>query len=177
LDTNIEFIKDLCAHPKFQNGEVHTGFIEENFEQLFPKIQTSNRILIQGALASILYEDMESLRTSLETKDPLTPFAVETGLRLNHVLNRTFLFDVEKENNTVEVKYVEPDVYLMRVNRLGPWRKVTGTLKKMDGTLELFSEIDGVIAKAQTVKLGNKLHIFTKVIIIINCMACNDDCM
>ncbi|KYM83784.1 Methylcrotonoyl-CoA carboxylase subunit alpha, mitochondrial [Atta colombica] len=162
LDTNIQFIKDLCEHSKFQSGEVHTGFIEENFEQLFPKLHTSNKILIQGTLASILYEDIESLSTSLETKDPFTPFAVETGLRLNHVLKRTFLFDVEKENNIVEVKYVEPDVYLMRVNRLGPWRKVTGTLKKTDGALELFAEIDGIIIKARTVKLNNKLYIFTK---------------
>lgn len=164
MDTNIEFIKDLCAHPKFQNGEVHTGFIKENFEQLFPKLQTSNRILIQGTLISILYEEMESLRASLETEDPFTPFAVETGLRINHMLNRMFHFDVEKENNIVEVKYAEPDVYLMRVNRLGPWRKVTGTLKKTDGVLELFAEIDGIITKARTVKLNNKLHIFTKVI-------------
>ncbi|XP_011050854.1 PREDICTED: methylcrotonoyl-CoA carboxylase subunit alpha, mitochondrial isoform X2 [Acromyrmex echinatior] len=87
LDTNIQFIKDLCKHSKFQSGEVHTGFIEENFEQLFPKLHISNKILIQGTLASILYEDIESLSTSLETKDPFTPFAVETGLRLNHVLN------------------------------------------------------------------------------------------
>ncbi|XP_012542973.1 methylcrotonoyl-CoA carboxylase subunit alpha, mitochondrial [Monomorium pharaonis] len=163
LDTNIEFIKDLCAHPKFQNGEVHTGFIEENFEQLFPKIHSSNKILMQGTLASILYEDIESLSTSLETKDPFTPFAMETGLRLNHVLNRTFLFDVEKKSNTVEVKYTEPDVYFMRVNKLGHWRKVTGTLKKTkDGALELYAEIDGIVAKARTVKLNNKLHIFTK---------------
>lgn len=162
LDTNIEFIKDLCAHPKFQRGEVHTGFIEENFEQLFPELRTSSGVLIQGTLASILHEDMESLRASLETKDPLTPFAVETGLRLNHVLNRTFRFDVGKESNTVEVRYTEPDVYLMRVNGLGPWRRVTGTLKRTDGALELFAEIDGVVAKARTVKLDNKLHIFTK---------------
>lgn len=164
MDTNIEFIKDLCTHPKFQSGQVHTGFIEENFEQLFPKLQTPNNILIQGTLASALYEDMESLSTSLETKDPFTPFAVETGLRLNHLLNRTFLFDVGKESNLVEVKYAEPDVYLMRVNRLGPWKKVTGTLKKTNDALELFAEIDGIITKARTVKLNNKLHIFTKVI-------------
>ncbi|KAL6264081.1 hypothetical protein P5V15_004160 [Pogonomyrmex californicus] len=162
LDTNIEFIKDLCIHPKFQSGEVHTGFIEENFEQLFPKLQSSNRILIQGALASILHEDMESLSASLDTKDPFSPFTMESGLRINHILNCTFHFNVEKENNIVEVKYVEPDVYLMRVNRLGSWKKVIGTLKKIDGTLELFAEIDGIINKVRIVKLNNKLHIFTK---------------
>lgn len=162
LDTNIEFIKDLCAHPKFQNGQVHTGFIEENFEQLFPKLCIPNQVLIQGALACILYEDIDSLSASLETKDPFSPFAIETGFRLNHVLKHTFQFNIENENNIVEVKYPEPDMYLMRVNRLGPWRKVIGTLKKIDGASELFIEIDGIITKVRTVKLNNKLHIFTK---------------
>lgn len=106
---------------------------------------------------------MELLAASVETKDPFCPFALETGLRLNHALKQTFRFDVGKENNMVEVKYVEPDVYLMRVNQLGPWRRVTGILKKTDGALELFAEIDDVIAKARTVKLDDKLHIFTKV--------------
>ncbi|XP_029155137.1 methylcrotonoyl-CoA carboxylase subunit alpha, mitochondrial isoform X1 [Nylanderia fulva] len=162
LDTNIEFIKDLCAHPKFQNGEVHTGFIEENFEQLFPKLCIPNQVLIQGALACILHEDVDSLSAALETKDPFSPFAIETGFRLNHTLQHTFHFNVGNENNIVEVKYPEPDMYLMRVNRLGPWRKVIGTLKKIDGASELFAEIDGIITKVQTVKLNNKLHIFTK---------------
>lgn len=92
---------------------------------------------------------------------------METGLRLNHALKHTFHFNVGNENHIVEVKYPEPDLYLMRVNRLGPWRKVIGTLKKIDDVLELFTEIDGIITKARTVKLNNKLHIFTKVIIMI----------
>lgn len=163
MDTNIEFIKDLCVHPKFQNGEVHTGFIEENLEQLLPRLCTPNEILTQGALALILYEDMNSLSKSVETKDPFSPFAVEVGLRLNHILKHTFTFNVEKENNIVEVKYAEPDLYLMRVNQLGPWRKVTGNLKKMDDTLELITEIDGIIKKTRIVQINNKLHIFTKV--------------
>ncbi|XP_011352307.2 methylcrotonoyl-CoA carboxylase subunit alpha, mitochondrial isoform X1 [Ooceraea biroi] len=162
LDTNIEFIKDLCAHPKFQSGEVHTGFIEENFEQLFPKLQTPNEVFIQGTLASILIEDMNSLSASLDTKDPFSPFAMEIGVRLNHILTQSFHFNVGKDSNMVEVKYTEPNEYLMRVNRLGPWKKVTGTLKKMDGALELFAEIGGVIAKTRIAKLDNKLHIFTK---------------
>ncbi|XP_025162213.1 methylcrotonoyl-CoA carboxylase subunit alpha, mitochondrial isoform X2 [Harpegnathos saltator] len=162
LDTNIEFIKDLCIHPKFQSGEVHTGFIKEHFEQLFPKLQISNEILIQGALTSILYEEMNSLSTSVETKDPFSPFAVETGLRLNHALKHTFCFDIGEKNNIVEVKYIEPDIYLMRVNKLGTWRRVSGTLKKKDNILELSAEIDGIITTARTVKFDNKLHIFTK---------------
>lgn len=88
---------------------------------------------------------------------------MEIGFRLNHVLKHTFQFNIENENNIVEVKYTESDVYLIRVNKLGPWRKVVGTLKKTDDVSELITDIDGIISKARTVKFNNKLHIFTKV--------------
>lgn len=113
---------------------------------------------------------MNTLIASLDTQDPFSPFAIETGIRINHVLEKTFHFNVGEDNNVVEVKYTEPNEYLMRVNRLGPWQKVTGTLKKTDGVLELFSDIDGVITKARTARLDNKLYIFTKVINYVTCL-------
>ncbi|KAG7199542.1 hypothetical protein KM043_014153 [Ampulex compressa] len=162
LDTNIEFIKDLCLHPRFRNGEVHTGFIEENKEQLFPKLQVPNEVLAQGALASILYQEMDSLKTSLKTKDPLSPFVIETGLRFNYIHNEIFKFNVENEELEVEVKFIEPEIYLMRMNKIGPWRKVIGTLKSKSGTLELSAEVDGVHNKSTIAKIKNTLHLFTK---------------
>nr|XP_050866201.1 methylcrotonoyl-CoA carboxylase subunit alpha, mitochondrial isoform X2 [Vespula vulgaris] len=161
LDTNIEFIKDLCLHPDFQNGEVHTGFIAENSKKLFPDLRVPNETLIQGAMALILYEEMNALSISLKTNNPFSPFATETGLRLNHVLNRTFNFSVDNKNMEVNVKYIEPEVFSMRTNNIGPWRRVIGTLKKINNALELNTEIDGVITKARVTKLGNRLHLFT----------------
>lgn len=164
LDTNIQFIKDLCRHPSFQQGQVHTGFIKEHYQELFPTIQVSSEIAIQAAVASILDEEMRSLRSSLTTTDPFSPFATETGLRLNHTLTRTFRFTVcfTTDDVEVEARYVEPEVYSMRVNRIGPWRRVTGTLIKGKMSLELSTEIDGMITKASIIKIRNKLHLFTK---------------
>lgn len=95
--------------------------------------------------------------------DPFNPFATETGLRLNHTLTRTLHFNVGTDDVEVEVKYVEPEVYSMRVNKIGPWRTVSGTLQKRNKSLELCTEIDGKIAKASVTKIHNKLHLFTKV--------------
>ncbi|XP_046836271.1 methylcrotonoyl-CoA carboxylase subunit alpha, mitochondrial isoform X2 [Vespa crabro] len=129
IDTNIEFIKDLCLHPDFQNGKVHTGFIVENSKELFPDLRIPNEILIQGALALILYEEMSALSISLKTNNPFSPFATETGMRFNHVLNRTFKFAVDNKSLEVSVKYVEPETFSMRINNIGPWRRVTGKVK------------------------------------------------
>lgn len=116
---------------------------------------------MQGALALILHEEMNALSTSLKTNNPFSPFATETGLRINHILNRTLHFTTNNKNVEVSVKYVEPEIFSMRVNNIGPWRKVIGTLKKVNNTLVLSTEIDGVVTKANIAKLGNKLHLFT----------------
>ncbi|KAK1126552.1 hypothetical protein K0M31_004185 [Melipona bicolor] len=162
LNTNIEFIKDLCSHSNFRQGQVHTGFIEEHFQELFRKLHVPNEVVAQAALALILYEDTHSLRSSFTTSDPFSPFATETGLRLNHTLTRTFSFNVCDDDIKVEVRYVEPEVYSMRINQIGPWRRVTGTLKKKENSLELCTEVDETITKTRIIKIYNKLYLFTK---------------
>lgn len=153
----------MCSHPSFRKGEVHTRFIKEHYEELFRALCLPAEIAVQAAFAAISYDEMQSLRTSLATVDPFNPFATETGLRLNHTLTRTLHFNVGTDDVEVEVKYVEPEVYSMRVNKIGPWRTVSGTLQKRNKSLELCTEIDGKIAKASVTKIHNKLHLFTKV--------------
>ncbi|XP_015587362.1 methylcrotonoyl-CoA carboxylase subunit alpha, mitochondrial isoform X2 [Cephus cinctus] len=161
VETNVEFIKDLSAHPKFQNGEVHTGFIEENFDSLFRKLQVPKLVLAQGALALILLQEYKSLKAAITTQIPFNPFTTEVGLRLNHILNRRFKFNVLDNDVVVDVKYTEPEVYSIRVDNLGPWRKVTGILINSDKGFEINSEIDGIKSKVRIVKLKDELYIFT----------------
>lgn len=146
----------------FLQGQVHTGFIEEHCQELFRKLHVPNEVVAQAALASILYEDTHSLRSSLTTVDPFSPFATEIGLRLNHTLTRTLYFNVCDDDIEVEIRYIEPEVYSMRINQIGPWRRVTGTLKKKENTLELCTEIDETITRTKIIKIHNKLHLFTK---------------
>lgn len=167
LDTNIEFIKDLCSHPSFRQGEVHTGFIKEHHQELFPKLRVPHSVAIQAVLTSIFYEDLLSLQSSLATTDPFSPFATEIGSRLNHTPTKAFRFNVCNTDIDIEVKYIEPEVYSVRIDKIGPWKRVTGTLKKKDSsTLELYTEIDGQITRASVIKIHNKIHLFTKVSIL-----------
>ncbi|PBC25810.1 Methylcrotonoyl-CoA carboxylase subunit alpha [Apis cerana cerana] len=162
IDTNIEFIKDLCSHSNFRQGKVHTGFIEEHYQKLFRKLQMPTHIAAQAALALILYENRHSLQSSFTTLDPFNPFAIEIGLRLNHTLMRTFCFKVYDDDIKVEVKYIEPEIYSMRINQIGPWRRITGLLKEKENSLELCTEIDETITKARIIKIHDKLYLFTK---------------
>ncbi|XP_017764705.1 PREDICTED: methylcrotonoyl-CoA carboxylase subunit alpha, mitochondrial isoform X2 [Eufriesea mexicana] len=162
LDTNIEFIKDLCSHSNFWQGQIHTGFIEEHYRELLPNLHVPSEIAAQATLALILYDDTHSLQSSFKTNDPFSPFATEIGLRLNYTLTRTFSFNVGEDDIKVEVRYVEPEIYSMRINQIGPWRRITGTLKRKENSLELCTEIDETITKARIIKIYNKIHLFTK---------------
>lgn len=162
LETNVEFLKELCRNKNFQNGDVHTGFIEENYDALFPKLQVPNDVLAQGTLGLILNEELEAMKKSIETDDPFSPFATETGVRVNHVLMRNFQFLVGEEKFVIDVQYVEPEVFMMRINNLGPWRRITGTMTIDGKTMKLNTEIDGVIQKVNIAKLDDQLVVFSK---------------
>lgn len=127
-----------------------------------------NRVIIDGALGLILHEEIDALKTAMKMKDAFNPFALETGLRLNHFLNRRLHFQAGDEKLFVDVQYIEPEIYSMRVNDLGPWRAVTGTLKKINNSLELKSTVDGVVEKTKLVKISNELHVFSQVNFIIH---------
>ena len=56
LSTNIQFLDDLAGHPDFQLGRVHTGFIAQHNDALFPKRTIPNDIACQAAIAIALIE-------------------------------------------------------------------------------------------------------------------------
>ncbi|XP_012274528.1 methylcrotonoyl-CoA carboxylase subunit alpha, mitochondrial [Orussus abietinus] len=160
LETNVEFVMDLCSHPNFQKGHVHTGFIDEHSQSLFPKFQVPSNVLTQAALTFILYEEYECLKSIINVKSHIDPFAVEAGFRMNNISMRTFRFNAQGEEFVIDVKYVEPEVYAIRVNKLGPWRQATGILTKKDNIMELTSEIDGLTSQARVVKINDELNLF-----------------
>lgn len=161
VETNIEFIKDLCRHPKFQAGDVHTGFIDENLQSLFPKLQVPHEVLAQGILAMILHADLAALEAGIHSKDPLSPFKTELGFRLNHSLIKRFQLIFNDIEYSIDVKHDQIEVYLMRINGLGPWIKVTGNLIPSGNGSELTSEVEDLKIKSRVFKSNNELHIFT----------------
>ncbi|XP_014227512.1 methylcrotonoyl-CoA carboxylase subunit alpha, mitochondrial [Trichogramma pretiosum] len=157
LETNTEFIRRICSHSKFSNGEVHTGFIEENHESLFVENPIPESVVVEAALSLILSDETEGFDSS---NDRLNPFRTETAFRLNHTLNRRICLEMKGKKFIVDVKYTEPEGYSIRLNESGSWRSVTGDLKKMDNILELRSFIDGKFKKSRIVKMKNDVFLF-----------------
>ena len=84
--TNIEFLSQLASHPSFAAGDVHTAFIGQHHDQLFPPIpEPTAHALAQAALA-------------LDIGDrpfPSTPFTALASARFgfgNDTPSRSFAF-------------------------------------------------------------------------------------
>lgn len=68
LPTNIGFLYDLAKHPQFEKGHVHTGFIAEHGEELFPLQELSQSRLCQAVLALLLTEQQQTQLSSALSK-------------------------------------------------------------------------------------------------------------
>ena len=86
LSTNLQFLIDLASHPQFQASNVHTDFIPEHSEELFPSRELSSAALCQAAVAMLYFQQRHVQETSLLTNGTLgksnliiTPYIQQKG--------------------------------------------------------------------------------------------------
>lgn len=82
-DTNIQFLRRLATHKNFINGEVHTGFIPQHFDSLFPAKKLPDTI--EKSLLTCLYllADKHLVRVNHKKSSSLGPFNISTNFYLN----------------------------------------------------------------------------------------------
>lgn len=83
---------DLANHTFFRAADVHTGFISQHFNSLFPIEVIDDNILCQAAIALIQneYSAAEINDQQSFIKYIANPFTIEHDIRLNHVGVRKF---------------------------------------------------------------------------------------
>lgn len=92
---------DLARHPSFVAADVHTGFIPQHFDSLFPKLSVSDDLLCQAAIALVLNENTAVLSNAQRAGNETSAFIVEKNMRVNHSASRNILF---KFNDKGKVK-------------------------------------------------------------------------
>lgn len=60
LSTNVEFLKRICKSLAFLEGEVETGFIEENRKELFAPVVVDEEVFVQAALELLIHDGAKS---------------------------------------------------------------------------------------------------------------------
>lgn len=107
MDTNVNFLLDLAAHPSFQSGDVHTGFIDQHFKSLFPPIEITNRTITQAIIAQLTNERIAEKYNSC--KQLPGPFTAADSFRVNFNAVRKIELLANEKKYKVQVKYVGND--------------------------------------------------------------------
>ncbi|XP_048252386.1 methylcrotonoyl-CoA carboxylase subunit alpha, mitochondrial-like [Haliotis rufescens] len=158
VNTNIKFLLDLAAHPEFQAANVHTDFIPQHKDQLFPQSILSAQTLCHAAVAMVTLQQSRTVRRSQITQDPFSPFSWCSGARVNQAASRQLLLCDGDEEVAVEV---ESDGGMFVVRMDGVEREVVAEMKEDGDRLSLTCTIDGVKTSSTVIMQGNSLHIFT----------------
>ncbi|XP_017101018.2 methylcrotonoyl-CoA carboxylase subunit alpha, mitochondrial [Drosophila bipectinata] len=141
LDTNINFLIDLASHPEFQLANVHTGFIDEHFDSLFPPIVISQQQVSQAALALVFNELQAAFSNSNGSQDP---FSSAANARLNYALIRTYNLRANDKVYSVAVKYDGEDVQVQVDD--GSWQVIKAQRVEDGVRLKIRANIDNNIS-------------------------------
>uniref|UniRef100_A0A8B9RHT2 Methylcrotonoyl-CoA carboxylase subunit alpha, mitochondrial n=1 Tax=Astyanax mexicanus TaxID=7994 RepID=A0A8B9RHT2_ASTMX len=131
LNTNIDFLLNLSGHPEFEAGNVHTSFIPQHHDQLFPAaVPPTGEEACQAALGLLL-------RETKHTQD------FQKGL--------IYL--------AVAVTYNTDGTYSMEIG--GQVFHVSGELQKEGGATYLRCWVNGVLSRPKLVIVDNTVHLFS----------------
>lgn len=157
LETNVNFLIDLARHPSFKAADVHTGFIPQHFDTLFPPLKVSEKVLCQAAIAIVLNELKFNRNASGHSGDP---FVVESGFRLNHVAVRKVNLKFNDKEYVVSVRNLG-DSFEVRIDN-GNWKVVKPSLVDHPQRFSIKTNIDGVFSTFSAVISPEQVAVFTE---------------
>lgn len=76
---------------------MHTGFIDEHFDTLFPPIVVEQRQLSQAAL-SLIFNELQAAHSNASSGQD--PFAAAANIRLNYSLIRSYSLKAHEKGIT-----------------------------------------------------------------------------
>ncbi|XP_053163630.1 methylcrotonoyl-CoA carboxylase subunit alpha, mitochondrial isoform X1 [Hemicordylus capensis] len=160
LSTNVDFLLSLSSHPEFEAGNVHTNFIPQHYDELFPPQKVISKVsLCQAALGLILREKMTTDTFRDLSEDKFSPFASSNGRRINipYLRNLTLLDGENKVNITVI--YNRDGSYDMQIQDES--FHVSGDLSSTGNSDFIRCVVNGVVHKSKLVILDDAIYLFS----------------
>ncbi|XP_023227212.1 methylcrotonoyl-CoA carboxylase subunit alpha, mitochondrial-like [Centruroides sculpturatus] len=151
LKNNIQFLMDLSSHPEFVAGNVHTNFISQHYDQLFPQKIIPDNLLCMAALGIVLNKKYLPV-----VEDP---FSFQDGKKVNSFSKQNINLKYKDNNYSVDVVYVN-NGYEVIVN--GKNYKVTGFWKERDGKTEIVCSVNDFVTTAGINVSESGVHLFTR---------------
>ena len=156
---NVDFLSRLVASPAFARADLDTGLIEREREFLFDLGSPIPRdVFLVAALATLLREQARAARAAAEHTDPLSPWHLRDGWRLNSRAERRLLFRAGELEKSVRVRDAEGGYALGYALELdGRETLVRGELGPND---TLWAELGGLRLNATVVVAGERRYVF-----------------
>jgi len=145
LHTNIDFMMSLLKHPEFMAGNVHTDFITEHHDSLFPPSDVSHTQLCQAVLSLVL-QDAPSA----------SPFSVGGAPRLNIPHTSSYRLTAGGEAHTVLLTPKGEGEYTMQIGDSS--YSVSGCME--DEGQALSCTVDGAKDVCRVICEGEDVHLF-----------------
>nr|CAG4641521.1 EOG090X02EP [Eurycercus lamellatus] len=161
LNTNVDFLIQLSSHPQFVQGDVHTDFIDQHHDQLFPVKTITDQLVGQAVLASVLQEVKSNSSRQDSTQDPFNPFTAYPMARLNHPYSRELKVACQDSTYNVRVTHCGQGQFLLKVGEAVEIN-VSAKLLVENNVDVIELNADGEISKSRVVFMDGNIHLFTK---------------
>lgn len=155
----MNFLIDLASHPNFRAADVHTGFIPQHYDTLFPAVRIDETKICQAALALLTKEQVTTEVNARLSSRPNNPFNVADSQRLNYAAERQLQLKFQDEVYTVYVRRDGGGLRL-RVGETGAWRSVESKIIPQPHRLTIRSSIDGEQANFSAVLSDGLVSLF-----------------
>jgi 3-methylcrotonyl-CoA carboxylase alpha subunit len=150
VETNVDFLAAVAAHPAFVGADLDTGFIEKHQDDLIPALgEVPDAILAIACLDVLLRRAGQSAES-----DPYSPWSRIDGWRLNDEGRDELLFDDNGREITIQIRFPDEGGYLLGLP--GGDMLVQGELDD-DGTMSV--DLAGVRQRAAVVHVGDNLTV------------------
>ena len=152
---NVDFLSRLVASPAFTRADLDTGLIEREREFLFTAGSPTPRdVFLVAALATLLREQARAGMEAAGHTDPLSPWHLRDGWRLNSRAERRLLFRAGELEQPVRVRYAEGG-YTLELDGCATF--VRGELGP-NNTLRV--DLGGLRLNATVVVAGERRYVF-----------------
>lgn len=151
----------MARHEFFQKGDVHTGFITQHFDTLFPTKTISNEILAQAAIGLIVNENNAALCNSLRANKLNDPFTIIPSFRVNSNEIRIVKFNNEGKEEKISVTQND-NGFKVKVND-SEWRSVSVKTVRDNERFTLKINMDGLVFNFSVVITPETVTIFNAV--------------
>lgn len=105
----------MATHPSFQAGNVHTGFIDQHLDSLFPAIEVSEQTVCQAVAALITNEKIASQKLANKQRRTGDPWTLCDGFRINSTHTRELKLESNGKKYDIKLKYLHSD-YEIQIN-------------------------------------------------------------